>query len=74
MKRDLTRRMTRMLKAAPPARRSLMAQSTAPRLRHQIFRLRRRLAAQPELGLDTILPEATVQRDEKKWTEIIICK
>ena len=39
-----------------------MAQSTAPQLRLQIVRLRRRLAARPELGLDTILPEATVQR------------
>jgi Transposase DDE domain len=44
-----------------------MSQSTAPELRFQIFRLRQRAAAQPELGLDTILPEAMVQqvlRDE----------
>jgi Transposase DDE domain len=39
-----------------------MNQSTAPRLRFQIFRLRRRAVAQPELGLDTILPEAVVQQ------------
>ena len=39
-----------------------MNQSTAPRLRFQIFRLRRRSAASPALGLDTLLPEATVRR------------
>ena len=39
-----------------------MNQSTAPKLRFQIFRLRRRAAAQPALGLDTLLPEATVQQ------------
>jgi hypothetical protein len=39
-----------------------MAQSTAPRLRLQFFRLRRRPVAQPELALDTILPEAMVRR------------
>jgi hypothetical protein len=39
-----------------------MAQSTAPRLRCQIFQLRRHPVAHPALGLDTILPEATVQR------------
>ena len=38
-----------------------MAQSTAPKLRGQIFRLRRR-ADRPELGLDTLLPEAVVQQ------------
>jgi Transposase DDE domain len=39
-----------------------MAQSTAPRLRFQFFQFRRRAAAQPQLGLDTILPEAMVQQ------------
>jgi hypothetical protein len=39
-----------------------MAQSTAPRLRGQILQLRRRATAQPELGLDTLLPEATVRQ------------
>ena len=39
-----------------------MNQSTAPRLRFQIFQLRRRSAAQPALGLDTLLPEAVVQQ------------
>jgi putative transposase len=39
-----------------------MNQSTAPRLRFQIFQLRRRSAAQPALGLDTLLPEALVQQ------------
>jgi Transposase DDE domain len=39
-----------------------MNQSTAPRLRFQFFRLRPRAAAGPALGLDTILPEATVRQ------------
>jgi hypothetical protein len=39
MKRDLTGGMTRMLKAATTARRSLVNRSTAPRLHFQIFRL-----------------------------------
>ena len=39
-----------------------MNQSTAPRLCFQIFPLRRRSAAQPALGLDTLLPEALVQQ------------
>jgi len=39
-----------------------MAQSTAPKLRFQILRLRQRAAAQPELGLDPILPEAVVHQ------------
>ena len=53
VKRDLARGMMRILTAATTARRSLMAQSIAPRLRFQIFRFRRR-PARPELGLDTI--------------------
>jgi hypothetical protein len=51
-----------------------MNQSTAPKLRFQIFRLRRRSAAQPALGLDTLLPEATVQQILKEegatWKQI----
>jgi DDE family transposase len=39
-----------------------MNQSTAPKLRFQIFRLRRRSAAQPAPGLGTLLPEATVRQ------------
>ena len=39
-----------------------MAQSTAPRLRFQIFQFQRRAAAQPELGVDGILPEATIEQ------------
>jgi Transposase DDE domain len=39
-----------------------MSQSTAPKLRFQIFQLRHRSAAQPELGLETLLPEATVRQ------------
>lgn len=39
-----------------------MAQSTMPRLRGQVFRLRHRAAASPELGLDEILPEAAVRQ------------
>jgi hypothetical protein len=52
-----------------------MAQSTAPRLRFQFFRLQQRAAAQPELGLDGILPEAEVQRilDEEgaTWKRVV---
>jgi hypothetical protein len=51
-----------------------MAQSTAPRLRFQIFQFRRRAIAQPELGLDGILPDATVQQVLKEegagWKQI----
>ena len=51
-----------------------MAQSTTPRLRSQISRLRHRAAAQPELGLDTLLPEATVQQvlteEGAKWKRV----
>ncbi len=39
-----------------------MTQSTAPRLRGQIFRLRRLAVTQPELALDTILPQAMVEQ------------
>jgi hypothetical protein len=39
-----------------------MAQSTAPRLRGQIFRLRRLPVTGPDLALETILPQAMVQQ------------
>lgn len=39
-----------------------MSQSTAPKLRAQSLRLRRQAAGQPALGLDDVLPEATVQQ------------
>jgi hypothetical protein len=39
-----------------------MSQSTAPKLRAQFSRLRRQAAACPRLGLDDVLPEATVQQ------------
>ena len=39
-----------------------MTQSTAPRLRFQIFQLRHRAVARPALGLDTLLPEAIVRQ------------
>jgi DDE family transposase len=39
-----------------------MAQSTTPRLRSQIHRLQTQPALQPELGLDGVLPVATIQR------------
>jgi hypothetical protein len=52
-----------------------MAQSTAPRLRSQISRLRHRAAAQAELGLDPILPEAPVrqilQEEGATWKQIV---
>jgi hypothetical protein len=62
MKRDLTGGMTRMLKVATTARRSLVNRSTAPRLHFQIFRLRQRPVARPELGLDSLLPEVMVRQ------------
>src|SRR5262245_37060813 len=46
--------------APPPARRSLMSHSTTARLRSQLPRLTSPPAPQPELGLDGILPQATV--------------
>jgi hypothetical protein len=51
-----------------------MAQSTAPRLRFQFFRFQQRAAAGPALGLDSLLPEATVQqvlRDEGATWKLI---
>ena len=52
-----------------------MAQSTAPRLRSQFFRLRNQPAPQPELGLDGILPKATIQQILKEeggsWKSIL---
>jgi Transposase DDE domain len=67
--------MMRMIKAATTARRSLMNQSTAPRLRFQIFQLRRGRAAQPELGLDAVLPEAMVQpvltEERATWRRVV---
>jgi Transposase DDE domain len=39
-----------------------MSQSTTPRLRGQIARLRRSTEARPELGLEAILPEAEVRQ------------
>jgi hypothetical protein len=62
MKWDLARGMMRLLKAPSLARRSLMAQSTAPRLHFQFFRLQRQATVQPGLGLDGVLPDATVQQ------------
>jgi hypothetical protein len=52
-----------------------MSQSTAPRLRFQIFQLRCRPGAEPELGLDTILPEAKVrqilQEEGANWRRVV---
>src|SRR5436309_2460762 len=67
--------MMRVFSAPPPARRSPMAHSTTPRLRCQIHRLPQQPASQPALGLDGVLPEATVEqvlRDEgATWKEIL---
>jgi hypothetical protein len=75
MKWDLARGMMRLLKAPSLARRSLMVQSTAPRLRFQFFRLPRQAAIQPGLGLDGVLPEATVQQilqeEGARWRHIL---
>jgi hypothetical protein len=46
----------------PAARRSLMAHPTTPRPRAQIHRLGQSTAPQPELGVEEILPKATVER------------
>src|SRR5262249_29442292 len=66
--------MMRVLKAPPPARRSPMAYSTTRRLRFQIHRLRQQSSVQPELGLDDVLPEATVEEVLKEegadWKKI----
>jgi hypothetical protein len=52
-----------------------MAQSTAPRLRFQFFRLQRQAAVHPGLGLDGVLPEATVQQvleeEGARWRRIV---
>jgi putative transposase len=52
-----------------------MAPCIAPRLRCQIFRLRHRATARPELGLDPILPEATVRQvlteEGATWKRIV---
>jgi hypothetical protein len=75
MKWDLTGGMMMVLQATSPARRSLMSQSTAPRLRFQFFRLRQQADAQPRLGLDDILPEAMVEQVLKEegasWKRLV---
>ena len=52
-----------------------MAQSTTPRLWFQIHRLRTQPAPQPELGLEGVLPEATVkqilQEEGADWKQIL---
>src|SRR5262249_3066359 len=67
--------MMRVLRGPPPTRKSLMAQSTTPRLRFQIHRLTTQQAAQPELGLEEILPAATVQAiltaEAARWKEVL---
>src|SRR4051794_6749207 len=59
----------------PPARRSLMAQSNTARLRSQFRRLQTQTAAQPELGLDRVLPKGTILRILKEegglWKTIL---
>jgi hypothetical protein len=46
----------------PTARRSLRAHPTTPRLRAPIHRLGNPKAPQPDLGLEAVLPKATVER------------
>jgi len=52
-----------------------MAHSITPRLRFQIHRLRQQPPPQPQLGLDGILPEATVrqvlQEEGATWKQIL---
>lgn len=72
---DLTCRMMGVLRAPTPARRSPLAHSTTARLRCQIHRAQQQSSPQPDLGLDSILPENTVQqvlRDEgATWKPIL---
>src|SRR5579859_4931522 len=53
--------MMRVLLTPTSARRSPMAPFATPRLRFQFHRLRTQPPAQPELGLEAILPEATIK-------------
>lgn len=52
-----------------------MAQSTTPRLRSQIHRLRNQPASQPALGLEEVLPKATIeqvlQEEGGRWKSIL---
>jgi hypothetical protein len=52
-----------------------MAQSTAPKLRGQIFRLRCLPVTQPDLALETILPQAMVQQvlneEGASWRRVV---
>jgi hypothetical protein len=52
-----------------------MAQFTTPRLRSQIHRLRNQPAPQPALGLEEVLPKATIeqvlQEEGGKWKSIL---
>ena len=52
-----------------------MAQSTTPRLRSQIHRLGNPQTPQPELGIEEVLPTATVVRilkEEGGWWKAIL--
>src|SRR5262245_27126104 len=74
VKRDLAWGMMRLLWAPSPPRRSLMAHPTTPRLRAQIHRLGNPKPPQPELGLEAVLPKATVERvlkEEGGWWKAI---
>jgi hypothetical protein len=52
-----------------------MAQSTTPRLRFQFFRFRQQATAQPELGIEDVLPKATIENILKEegasWKHIL---
>jgi hypothetical protein len=52
-----------------------MSHSTTPRLRRQILRLRQRQGPEPQLGLDSVLPEALVRQvlaeEGATWKRII---
>src|SRR5262245_46932203 len=75
VKRDLTCRMMGEFWTRPPARRSLMAHSTTPRLHSQVHRLRTQPASAPELGLEAVRPQATVaqvlQEEGGTWRSIL---
>src|SRR5215831_18927549 len=67
--------MMRVLRAPSPSRRSLMAHPTTPRFRVAIHRLGNTQAPQPELGLEAVLPKATIERVLKEeggcWKAIL---
>src|SRR5262245_52607388 len=75
VQRDLACRMMGVSPTPPAARRSLMAHPTTPRLHAPIHRLGNPKAPQPDLGVEAVLPKATVERvlkEEGAWWKTIL--